>query len=84
MSHISKLDIEKKVNEIQPNEVMALFRILSGRFLEDVAYPSVYDAELPFLRNLEQALPQRKSDKIVYADILIEDHLIKVIEKIQK
>lgn len=84
LSHISQSDIEKKVNEIQPNEVMALYHILNDRFNKNVAYPSVYDAELVFVGQLEQALAQRKQVKKVYADILIEDYLMKVIKKIQK
>lgn len=76
-------DIVKKVNIIQPKEVMALYQILNGRFLQQVPYPQVYDAELPFVRNLEQALAQ-KNNKTTYADILIEDHLKDVIKKILK
>ena len=82
LSHIPPTDIIKKVNEIQPKEVMALYHILNGRFFQQV-YPQVYEAELPFVRNLEQALSLRKIDKKVYADILIEDHLMGVIKKIQ-
>lgn len=77
-------DIVKKVNIIQPKEVMALYQILNGRFLQHVRYPQVYDAELPFVRNLEQALAQKQKNKTTYADILIEDCLKGVIKKIQK
>ena len=54
---------------------MALYQILNGRFLQQVPYPQVYDAELPFVRNLEQALAQKQKNKTTYADILIEDCL---------
>ena len=84
LSHIPMEDIVKKVNKIQPKEVMALYQILNGRFLQQVPYPQVYDAELPFVRNLEQALAQKNNSKTTYADILIEDHLKGVIKKIQK
>ncbi len=84
LKHIPKKDITKKVNNIQPKEVMALYQILNGRFLQQVPYPEVYDAELPFVRNLEQALAQKNNNKTTYADILIEDHLKDVIKKIQK
>ena len=84
LKHIPKKDITKKVNNIQPKEVMALYQILNGRFLQQVPYPEVYDAELPFVRNLEQALAQKNDNKTTYADILIEDHLKDVIKKIQK
>ena len=84
LSHIPMEDIVKKVNKIQPKEVMALYQILNGRFLQQVPYPQVYDAELLFVRNLEQALAQKKNNKTTYADILIEDHLKGVIKKIQK
>jgi len=84
LKHIPKKDIIKKVNNIQPKEVMALYQILNGRFLQQVPYPKVYDAELPFVRNLEQALAQKNNNKTTYADILIEDHLKDVIKKIQK
>ena len=84
LSHIPMEDIVKKVNKIQPKEVMALYQILNGRFLQQVPYPQVYDAELPFVRNLEQALAQKNNNKTTYADILIEDYLKGVIKKIQK
>ena len=84
LKHIPKKDITKKVNNIQPKEVMALYQILNGRFLQQVPYPEVYDAELPFVRNLEQALAQKNDNKATYADILIEDLLKDVIKKIQK
>lgn len=84
LSDIPMEDIVKKVKKIQPKEVMALYRILNGRFLQQVPYPQVYNAELPFVRNLEQALAQKNNNKTTYADILIEDHLKGVIKKIQK
>ena len=84
LKHILKEDIIKKVNNIQPKEVMALHQILNGRFLQQVSYPEVYDAELPFVRNLEQALSQRNDNKTTYADILIKDQLKDVIYKIIK
>lgn len=84
LKHIPKKDITKKVNNIQPKEVMALYQILNGRFLQQVPYPEVYDAELPFVRNLEQALAQKNDNKTTYADILIEDYLKDIIKKIQK
>lgn len=84
LSHIPMEDIVRKVNEIQPKEVMALYQILNGRFLQQVPYPQVYDAELQFVRNLEQALAQKNNNKTTYADILIEDLLNGVIKKIQK
>ena len=84
LSHIPMEDIVKKMNKIQPKEVMALYHILNGRFLEYVADPKVYEAELTFVRNLEQALAQKSNNITTYADILIEDHLKGVIKKIQK
>lgn len=84
LSHIPMEDIVKKVNEIQPKEVRALYHILNGRFLQQVPYPQVYDAELPFLRNLEQALSQKNDNKTTSADILIKYYLKDVIEKIVK
>ena len=84
LSHIPMEDIDKKVNEIQPKEVRALSHILNGRFLQQVPYPQVYDAELPFLRNLEQALSQKNDNKTTSADILIKYYLKDVIEKIVK
>lgn len=84
LSCISETDIIKKVNGIQPKEVMALYHILNDRFLEHMADPKVYDAELPFVRNIEKALKQKDIKETTYADILIEDHLKGVIEKIVK
>ena len=84
LSCISETDIIKKVNGIQPKEMMALYKILNGRFLQQGPYPEVYDAELPFVRNLEQALAQKNDNKTTYADILIEDYLKDITKKIQK
>lgn len=84
LSRIPQTDIVQKVDEIQPKEVIALYHILNGRFLQYVAGPKVYEEELQFVRNLEQALTRRKTHKKVYADILIEDYLMRVIKKIQK
>lgn len=82
LSHIPMEYIIDKVNKIRPKEVMALYHILNGRFLEYMAAPKVYEAELTFVRNLEHALAQKNSNKTTYADILIEDHLKGVIEKV--
>mgnify|MGYP000919233995 FL=1 len=84
LSHIPMEYIIHKVNKIQPKEVMALYHILNGRFLEYMAAPKVYEAELTFVRNLEHALAQKNSNKTTYADILIEDHLKGVIEKVNR
>ena len=84
LSRIPQTNIVQKVDEIQPKEVMALYHILNGRFLQYVADSKVYEDELQFVKNLEQALKHRKTHKKVYADILIEDHLMKVIKKILK
>ena len=46
--------------------------------------PKVYEAELSFVRSLNQALAQINNNITTYADILIEDHLKGVIKKIQK
>lgn len=83
LSHIPMEDIIDKVNKIQPKEVMALYHILNGRFLEYMVDHKVYEAELTFVRNLEQALAQKNNNKTTYADILIEDHLKGVIKKIR-
>lgn len=55
LSHIPMEYIIDKVNKIRPKEVMALYHILNGRFLEYMAAPKVYEAELTFVRNLEHA-----------------------------
>lgn len=84
LSHIPMEYIIDKVNKIRPKEVIALYHILNGRFLEYMAAPKVYEAELTFVRNLEHALAQKNSNKTTYADILIEDHLKGVIEKVNR
>ena len=83
LSYIPMEDIIDKVNKIQPKEVMALYHILNGRFLEYMVDHKVYEAELTFVRNLEQALARKNNNKTTYADILIEDHLKGVIKKIR-
>lgn len=81
LSHIPEEDVEKKFKDIQPNEVVAIYDILNSRFIQS-SMPKRYDAELKFVRSLKRAIEKRASDKKEYADILIEDYLLKVIEKI--
>ena len=84
LKHIAPKDIIKKVNEISPQEVIALYKILNTRFLQMVS-PKVYDVELSFMKNLILALEQRKQNKKnnrEYSDILIEDYLEKLLKKI--
>lgn len=54
---------------------------MNSRFIQ-TSISKRYDAELSFVRNLKGAIELRKSDKNVYADCLIEDYLLKTIEKI--
>ena len=81
LSHIPSEDIVKKLQCIQPKEVVALYDILNSRFIQ-TSVPKRYDAELVFVENLKSAIEQRKSEKKEYVDILIEDLLLKAIEKI--
>lgn len=48
LSRIPQTDIVQKVDEIQPKEVMALYHILNGRFLQYVADSKVYEDELHY------------------------------------
>lgn len=82
LNRIPETDITNKVNGIQPKEVMALFRILDGRFLKYVADAKVYEDELSFVVYLSQALSQKKDNKMTYADILIKDNLKELINKL--
>ena len=85
LSHILPADIIKKVKEIEPKEVMALYNIINTRFQQMVT-PEVYNKELPFLKRLIQALEQRKEQrkgKKEYSDILIEVYLMKLMKRIQ-
>ena len=84
LSHISEEDIINKVKDIQPKEVMALYHILNGRFLKYVGDPKIYEEELVFVRNLDQALTLKRKEITTGADILIEDYLKGVIKKILK
>ena len=81
LKHISKEDIVNKIQAIQPEEVMALYHILSVRFQQLVS-PDISNEELPFVRNLSEAISMRTIEKKVYADILIEDYLVKLVDKI--
>lgn len=81
LSHIPEKDIVKKIQDIQPKEVMAIYDILNSRFIQS-STPKRYDAELKFVKALKSANEQRQSDRKVYADFLINDYLLKTIEKI--
>lgn len=81
LGHIPEEDIEKKIKDIQPNEVVAICDILNSRFIQS-SMPKRYDAELKFVRSLKRAIEKRAAGKKEYADILIQDHLLKVIKRI--
>lgn len=81
LKHIKAKDIQAKVNNIQPKEVMALYYILNSRF-EVLVNDSVCQEELAFVKVLRNAIRKRKVTKKRYSDILIEDHLVKMIDKI--
>lgn len=83
LKHIPETDIVQKVNTIQPKEVMALYHLIKSRFMEMVI-DKVYVEELPFVKALEAALEQRKSEKKVYADYLIKDYLLPMVKKVGK
>lgn len=83
LSFILYDDIVKKVNVIQPKEVMALYDIINTRF-QQMVNPKIYDIELQFVENLYHALENRKPEKMEYSDILIEDHLRKLVKKVLK
>ena len=81
LSHIPEEDVEKKFKDIQPNEVVAIYDILNSRFIQS-SMPKRYEEELKFVRSIKSAIEKRSSEKKEYADILIADHLLKVIERI--
>jgi hypothetical protein len=81
LRHIPYEDIVRKINKIQPKEVMALYDIINTRFFQMVNQ-TVYTEEMQFVKNLHNALKQRKPEKKEYADILIEDQLNKLVEKV--
>jgi len=83
LKHISEDDIVRKVNAIQPKDVMALYHLLKSRFIETVIQ-AVYDEELTFVRIFESALEQRKPEKKEYADYLIEEQLLPLIRRINR
>ena len=86
LSHITKEMVFEKARILSPQDVMALLGILKSRF-QQMVNPSIYDAELPFVDNLKLAIDQRKEERQgnkQYADILIDDQLMKVINQIQK
>jgi len=81
LSHIPAQDIINKVNVVQPSEVMAIYDILHSRFYQ-MAHPKATQGDIAFVQNLKTALEQRKPVRKEYADILIEDHLMKIVNKI--
>ena len=81
LGHIPEEDVEKKFKDIQPNEVVAIYDILNSRFIQS-SMPKRYEEELKFVRSIKSAIEKRPSEKKEYADILIADHLLKVIERI--
>lgn len=81
LKHISETDIVRKVNTIQPNEVMALYHLIKSRFVEMVV-EKVFVEELPFVKVLEAALERRRPKKREYSDYLIEDSLLPMVKKV--
>ena len=81
LSHIPAQDIVNKANAIQPSEVMSITDILQSRFYQ-MAHPKATQGDVVFVKNLKQALDQRKPQRKEYSDVLIEDHLMKMVKKI--
>ena len=81
LKHIPEKDVINKFQDIQPAEVMSLYYILNSRFVQ-MSLPKRYDEELSFVLNIKKAIAERHSEPLVYSDILIEDHLVKLVEKI--
>ena len=61
--------------------MVAIYDILNSRFIQS-SMPKRYEEELKFVRSIKSAIEKRSSEKKEYADILIADHLLKVIERI--
>lgn len=81
LSYIPAGDIVRKVSSIQPFEVMAISDILHSRFYQ-MPHPKAAQGDMAFVQNLKTALELRKPACKEYSDILIEDHLIKIVNKI--
>ncbi len=81
LGHIPVQDIINKVNVIQPSEVMAIYDILQSRFYQ-MDHPKATLGDIAFVQNLKAALEQRTPARKEYSDILIEDHLMKIVNKL--
>lgn len=83
LSKIEEIDIINKFKQIQPREVVAIYRILKSRLIKNMN-PKIYDDELQFVRRLRTAIKGRQPQEKQFSDVIIENDLNVIIDGLLK
>ena len=75
-------DIEKKIAEATPNDIMALYLLVNFRFNSNIAFNSRTE-EMPFIKHLEKYASLRSDDKKKLSSFVIHDQLLPLLNKIK-
>lgn len=80
---LDEKDIEKKIAEATPNDIMSLYLMVNFRFNSNFAFNASTE-EMPFINHLEKYASLRSDDKKKLSSFIIHDQLLPLLEKIKK
>lgn len=75
-------DIEKKIAEATPNDIMSLYLLVNFRFNNNIAF-NARTEEMPFIKHLEKYASLRSDDKKKLSSFVIHDLLLPLLNKIK-
>lgn len=80
---LDEKDIEKKIAEATPNDIMSLYLLVNFRFNSNIAF-NARTEEMPFIKHLEKYACLRSDDKKKLSSVIIQEQLLPLLEKIKK
>lgn len=80
---LDEKDIEKKIAEATPNDIMSLYLLVNFRFNSNIAF-NARTEEMPFIKHLEKYASLRSDDKKKLSSVIIQEQLLPLLEKIKK
>lgn len=79
---LDEKDIEKKIAEATPNDIMSLYLLVNFRFNSNFAF-NARTEEMPFINHLEKYASLRSDDKKKLSSYIIHDQLLPLLKKIK-
>lgn len=79
---LDEKDIEKKIAEATPNDIMSLYLMVNFRFNSNFAF-NARTEEMPFINHLEKYASLRSDDKKKLSSFVIHDQLLPLLDKIK-